>query len=60
MKELLKEDRRWGVHDMNATEVRAEIDRRRAQRKQWFTLAGIIIASLAVIAAFANLVVHLK
>jgi len=56
MKELLKEDRRWGAHDMNATEVRAEIARRRAGQTQWYTWisvgAAVVSALAAVIAIF--------
>jgi hypothetical protein len=52
-KELRKEDRRWGVHDMNATEVRAEIARRYAQWKHWGMLAGVFFTAVAAVAAVA-------
>jgi hypothetical protein len=52
MKELLEEDRRWGAHDMNATEVRAEIARRRSGQTQlytWITVGAAVVSSLAAV-----------
>jgi hypothetical protein len=54
MKELRMEDRRWGVHDMNATEVRAEIARRRdgwAHRSTWISVIAAIVSALAAVVA---------
>lgn len=46
---LLKEERRWGQYDMNATEVRAEIPRRRENWKTlgvWIGIPGAVIAAI--------------
>jgi hypothetical protein len=52
-RKLLKEERKWGQYDMNAIEVRAEIERRRDEWKVWalwITAAGAVIAAIATIA----------
>lgn len=46
--ELLKEERRWGKHDMNAEEIRTEIERR---REHWKTLALWLSFPVAILAA---------
>jgi hypothetical protein len=55
--ELLKEERRWGKHAMQAEEIRFEIERRRAEWKVWalwITAGGAVIAAIATIANWLN------
>jgi len=58
--QLLREERRWGQYDMNAIEVRAEIQRRREQWKMWGVWIGIPGAVIAAIATVANFFLHSK
>ncbi|GLH78570.1 hypothetical protein SSBR45G_34790 [Bradyrhizobium sp. SSBR45G] len=55
--ELLKEERKWGKYDMNATEVRAEIERRREHWKtlaMWIGIPGGVIAAIVAVANFVR------
>jgi hypothetical protein len=58
LKELLEAERRWGAFAMDATEIRAEIARRRAHQKQAYLLMGVIFAAVTAVVAVASLFLH--
>ena|ERR1700686_3984177 len=55
---LLEEEKKWGQYDMNAIEVRAEIQRRRENWKTWGIWIGFPCAVIAAIATVANFFLH--
>jgi hypothetical protein len=53
-RELLKAERRYGKYDMNAEEIRFEIERRREKWKVWALWIGATGAIVAAIFTIAN------
>jgi hypothetical protein len=53
--ELLKEERKWGKHAMQAEEIRAELGRRREHWKtmgMWIGIPSAVIAAVFTVANF--------
>lgn len=53
--ELLKADRRWGPHAMQAEGIRAEIARRNQLQKQIAVWIGAVAGIVAIIAGLIHL-----
>jgi hypothetical protein len=58
LKELLEAERRWNAFAMDATELRAEIARRRAHQTQAYVMLGVILVAVAAVVAVASLFLH--
>ena len=54
-RELVKKERQFGVHDMRGEEIRAEIERRRAERNGWYAFISVMAAIVSAAAAIFSL-----
>jgi hypothetical protein len=53
--ELLKEERRWGPHAMQAEGIRAEIARRNELQKLWAMWIGVVGALAGIVFGLIHL-----
>jgi hypothetical protein len=58
LKELLEAEKRWRAFAMDATEIRAEIARRRVHQTQAYVMLGVILVAVAAVVAVASLFLH--
>ena len=58
-RDLIKRERGYGVHDMQAVELRAEISRRREHRSQIYTLASVTAAAISAFGSMIAAIVSL-
>jgi hypothetical protein len=58
-KDLKKRERGYGVHDMQAEELRAEIKRRREHRSQIYTLSSVTAAAISAFGSMIAAIVSL-